>query len=168
MEIANVVIGYKCFKKGLINQSGISFEEGKTYSKNEQANNGMTDYDFLVYSSIEDALRFFSINDEVDICRVIGFGDKTKHSDDFYGYYDMNTVEYLHIAKHLSRPEVIQIAVGLNSTVAPRFFQSFRLTPEEITLFKEIFKGDPNVIKTIQYYQEHDLEAFSRKRTPQK
>ena len=40
MEIANVVIGYKCFKKGLINQSGISFEEGKTYSKNEQANNG--------------------------------------------------------------------------------------------------------------------------------
>ena len=160
----DIIIGYKCFQKGLTNQYGTQFEVGKTYSIPRPISFGNQGNGYHLCTNLEDTLRFFDFDEEKDICVVLGFGDKVARSDEYYGYYDMYSVEHIHVVKKLSREEIIQIGLNLNSIHVPRFVQGFKLTPEEISLFKEQFKSEPCIIKAIQYYQEHDLEAYKRQR----
>lgn len=160
-----MIIGYKCFDKGLINRYGIKFEVEKTYHINEEIIFGNHGNGFHVCTNLEDTLRYFdAMNDEVDIALVKCYGKMAKGEDDYYGYYDMYAVELMHIEKILTRKEIINYAIKLPEERLKRFISLFKLSKEEIILFKNKYNKKEQVLEYIKYYQENDKEVFQRRK----
>lgn len=159
-----MIVGYKCFNKGLINRYGCKFEVGKIYHIKGKIKFGNNGNGFHICLNLEDTLRYYdAMNEEVDIAQVICYGSIIENSDEYYGYYDMYACEYMIITKVLTRKDIIAYAIKLNSESAKRFISLFRLTPEEILLFKTKYQKNDNVLNFISYYQENDLEVFKGK-----
>ena len=159
-----MIIGYKCFNKELTNRYGMQFEEGNTYHVSGDIKFGNNGNGFHLCKNLEDCFRYFdAMNEEVDVCRVMGYGKMVSREDDYYGYYDMYSVEYIKICKKLSREEIISIIINSNNIFSViRFVSLFKLTEEEKEMFKELYKLEPLVLNNIAYYQEHDKNAFKR------
>ncbi len=158
------LIGYKCFNKNLINRYGQKFEIGKTYHTDGNIKFGNNGNGFHMCLRLEDTLRYFdAINDDVDICLVKCYGKYAKGEDDYYDYYDMYSFENMYIIKLLTREEIIDYALKLYGYRAERFISLFKLTEEEIEIFKEKYQCNPNILEYIAYYQEGDKEIFERK-----
>lgn len=159
------VIGYKCFNKGLTNRYGYQFEVGKTYHCDKEIQFGNDGHGFHMCKRLEDTFRYFdTTNGEIDICAVTGFGTIHKIDDEYNGYYDMYSCEYLKIKKLLTRGEIIAYGLKLSPFRAERFIQTLSMTPEEVNLFKEKFKNNKELLDYIAYYQEQDKEVFNRKK----
>lgn len=163
-----MILGYKCFNKDLTNRYGIKFEVGKTYNANGEIKFGTTDYrthshGLHMCKNIEDTFRFFdTFNEEVCICEVRGMGGKCTYNDEYNGYYDMYSVEILEIIRIINREELINMALNLNQLRVERFITNYRLSKDEIELFKEKFSYSPRVLKAIAYYQEGDIHAYRK------
>lgn len=156
-----VVSGFKCFNKGLINCYGKKFEVGKIYFTEGAIKFGNDGNGFHLCKRLEDTLRYFdAMNEEVSICRVNGTGKMVKYFDEYNEYFDMYAVEQLQIISELSREEIIDIALKLNCLRVKRFLSGYKLTDEEIFLFKQKFAEEQSVQKVIEYYQENKLDAF--------
>ena len=133
-----VVKGYKCFNKDFTNRYGIKFEVGKIYISISPAIFGINSKRFHLCKNLEDTFRYFdAISDDIKICEVIGSGHIVTYADEYYGYYDMYAVEKLEIKKELTHDEIINYGLNLNSISVKRFIQGFKLTDEEIFMFKE-------------------------------
>lgn len=156
------IIGYKCFNKDLTNRYGKKFELGKIYiAQGDLKSNG-----FHICKNMEDTLRYFdAVNDEISICEVKGSGDRILKEDEYYGYYEMYIVEKLEILKLLSREDIIKKMLKSNEFSVERFLTLFKLTNEEILLFKEKYKGSFKILDTISYYQEKNLDTYEKKLT---
>ena len=156
------IIGYKCFNKDLTNNYGLKFEVGKTYTttnKVEFKKNG-----FHMCKRLEDTLRFFDFkNNNISICLVKGSGNIKEGIDEYYGYYEMYSVETIEIIKELTRKEIIDYAINLNTDCIKRFITCFSLTSIEISYFKEKFKNNNQIIDYIEYYQEQKLDTFKKR-----
>lgn len=156
------VVGYKCFEKGLKNRYSKEFFIGKIYLTPgiiKFRENG-----FHMCKNMEDIFRYFNALDkEVDVCLVRGSGHIDTYNDEYAGYYDMYCVEKLEILKKLTRDEIINKALTLNELRAIRFVSSFKLTLEEIEIFKSRFKNKIDVMDAIKYYQENDKTIYQRK-----
>ena len=158
--------GYKCFDKGLINRYGTKFEVGKLYHTDNEIKFGNDGNGFHVCKRLEDTLRYFdAMNGEVDIAKVKCYGNYQKYEDEYNDYYDMYAFEYMIIDKVLTREEIINYGIHLYEMQVKRFISGFRLTKEEIIMFKEQFKKNQNILNTIAYYQEGDKEVFNRQYT---
>ena len=157
-----MIKGYKCFNKNLVNRYGIPFEVGNTYSVIGDIKFGNNGNGFHMCTNLEDTLRYFNgFLDEVDICEVIGFGDFVIFEDNYYEYYDMYSVEKIQIIKKLSREEIINLMINKHEFRVIRFIQGYRLTSEEIELFKNKFVNNISVLNALKYYQEGDLDIYS-------
>lgn len=156
------VVGYKCFDQGLKNRYGKEFSIGKIYltpGTIKFKENG-----FHMCKNMEDIFRYFdALNNDVDVCLVRGSGTIDTYNDEYAGYYDMYCAERLEILKKLTRAEIINIGLNLNELRALRFVTSFKLTNEEIEIFKSKFKNKIDVIDAIKYYQENDKKVYERK-----
>lgn len=158
------ILGYKCFDEGLINRYGKKFSVGKIYFEPGFIKFGTLGNGFHMCKNIEDTFRYFDcIDKNVDICLVKGSGDFVEYSDEYYGYYDMYSVQKLEILKQLTHDEIIQEGLNLFEKRAERFVSTFKLTSEEIELFKEFYKNSPIVLNAIAYYQEGNVEVYSKK-----
>ena len=158
------VYGYKCFNKGLTNRYGEKFEIGKMYQCNKEIKFGNDGHGFHICKRLEDTLRYFdAMNEDVDICEVKCSGKIEENEDDYNGYYDMYACECLEIIRLLTREEIITYGLNLTDDAAKRFVSLFKLNDQEISLFKEKYKNNPNILSYIGYYQEKDLEAFNKK-----
>lgn len=157
-----MITGYKTFKKGMINHYGKQFEVGKTYSVLGAIKFGTRGNGYHMCTNLEDTLRYFNFDEEIDICQVTGDGEISEYNDEYYGYYLMYAVERLHIDKKLSREEIIAMALKMYPECAARFIKGIKLTPLEIELFKNQFAYDEKVLNAIKYYQERDLNAYNR------
>ena len=156
------VIGYKCFDKGLINKYGKKFSVGKIYIIPGTIKFGING--FHLCKRIEDTFRYFEcFENEIDVCLVKGSGEIIESYDDYYGYYDMYSVQNLEILKRLSREEIINEGLNMCDLRAERFVSTFRLTEEEVNIFKETFKTNLSVLHAIAYYQEGDKQVYERK-----
>ena len=156
-------VGYKCFNKGLVNRYGILFEVGKTYHADGEILFGNDGNGFHVCKNLEDTLRYFdAMNGEVDIALVRCYGKYAQYEDEYNGYYDMYAFEYMTILKVLSHDEIIEYALRLTDNEVKRFISGYRLTPQEIAIFKDKFSKYQQVLNTISYYQEGDIEAFNK------
>ena len=156
--------GYKCFKKGLIDNFDNQYKIGKIYHASGEIRFGDKGNGFHMCSYLEDTLRYFdAMNDEVDIAKVIGYGNVVKRDDEYNGFYDMYSCEYMIITEVLKRDDIITHALNLDSRSVKRFISLFRLTKEEIVLFKNKFHKDEDVLDHISYYQEKDINVFRRK-----
>lgn len=158
------IIGYKCFKDGLINRYGKKFSIGKIYVAPGTIKFGTLGNGFHMCKNIEDTFRYFDCFEEkVDICLVKGSGNFVEYSDEYYGYYDMYSVQKLEILKKLTREEVICEGLNLYEKRAERFVSTFKLNSQEIKLFRENYQNSQNVLDAIAYHQEGDTEVYKRK-----
>ncbi len=157
-----MVHGYKCFNKDLINNYGMQFDCGKIYKVEGNVKFGNNGNGFHFCSNIEDTLRYFdSFNNEIIICEVIGFGKIKSYEDNYNEYYDMYVASELLITKVLTREEIIKLGLDLPINKVNRFIQGFKLTKEEIQLFREKFANFINVINALAYYQEGNLNVYN-------
>ena len=101
------------------------------------------------------------MDDDIQIAEVVGFGDVVESFDNYYGYYDMYVASNIKILKILSREEIICRGLNMPEYRSERFVKGYRLTDDEIDLFKSKFKSHSNVIKAIAYYQEGDNNAYA-------
>ena len=155
------VIGYKCFNKDMTNSYGMKFEEGKTYIAEGEIIFGTRGNGYHMAERLEDTLKFFYADEEeVNICLVKGSGNIVSSFDQVYDYYDMYSVEKLSIIKKLTREEIINYGLNLHQERVKRFIAGFKLTEEEIILFKNKFSYSDEVLSFIEYYQEKKYDAF--------
>ena len=62
----------------------------------------------------------------------------------------------------LSKSNIIKMFLYAPPQRVIRFVSGYKLTEEEIELFKEIYKNEKTVLQAISYHQERDLDAYSR------
>ncbi len=73
----------------------------------------------------------------------------------------MFAFEYMVIKKLLTREEIIAYGLELFGYQLERFISLFKLTKEEINIFKHKFQKESQILKFIAYYQEDDKDAFN-------
>lgn len=149
--------GYKAFYKGLINKNGFRFEEKKTYSADGEVKYGPKGNGFHFCERLEDTLRYFCDEEDVEFAEVTALGEFVEYHDHYNGFYNMYSTNKLRIDRVLSRKEVINIFLEMDSHNNPRlirFLMLYPLTEEEVALFKEKFINEKHVIDVIHYYQE--------------
>ena len=157
MEIDKDIPGYKAFNKGLINRYGKVFEEGKIYRINNDIKWGNDGNGFHFCTYLEDTLRYFDgLNEEIDICKVMGSGNYVVYDDDYYGYYNMYATEYLKIIKNLTREEIIKETEKMWFERLNRFISGFKLTQEEFeSIIASHNKYEANTLmKTYSLHQK--------------
>ena len=86
--------------------------------------------------------------------------------DNYYGYYDMYSVEKIKIIKRLSREEIINIILSSYEFKVIRFIQGYKLLPQELELFKIKFANNTSIMNAISYYQEGNLDIYSESSYP--
>jgi len=159
-----MIYGYKCFKKGLINNYGFKFEVDKTYHVSDNIVFGINGNGFHMCERLEDTLRFFdTFSYDVDICVVNGFGECIKRDDEYNDYYNMYACENIYIKKKLTREEIILYGLSLHGFRVMRFISLFRLSNDEKMLFRDKFKDNYLVNDYIDYYQDNKKDVFVRK-----
>lgn len=149
--------GYKAYKKGLVDQFGNTYEEGKIYSLKGDPKFRQSGFHFC--DNLEDTLRYYdAMEEEVDICEVIGFGQIREYDDSYYGY-TIYATDNIKVRRVLTRNEIIDYAVHLHDMQLYRFLMGFKLTPEEIDYLVSV-NSTPKIQEYINYYQLGDKDAF--------
>lgn len=159
-----MVKGFKAFDNNMNNRFGVHFEEGAVYNVLGPAVFGNNGNGYHFCRRLEDTLRYVDgMNSNIQIAEVIGIGDIKKSSDEYYGYYDMYVASSLFIVKVLSREEIIKLGLQMPDFRSERFVKGYRLTDDEINLFKNKFSEDSQVLQAIAYYQEGDHSVYNIK-----
>lgn len=160
------IYGYKCVNKDKTNRYGITYELNKTYTikdPNKNISFGNNGYGFHFCLNLEDTLRYFdAINNEVIIYLVKGFGDIIEYEDEYNGFYNMYVSSNMEFIKELTREEIINYALTLNSERIKRFISLFKLNDSEINLIKNKYNS-LIINQYIEYYQYNNKEAFNTK-----
>ena len=169
MVKAEEIEGYKAFNKDHTNRYQKLFEEGKIFRipENKHLKFGVDGCGYHFCKRLEDTLRYFpALEEEIAIASVTSIGEVVESFDDYNGYYDMYTARELKINHFLERKEIIDIFLempvsSLSSPRLERFLSQFKLTSDELMLFKEKCQGISRLENTIGWYQENDKEAFN-------
>ena len=159
MEIS----GYKAFDKNMRNWCGFEFEEGKTYHINGPIIFGRDGNGFHMSKRLEDTFRFVE-KEGVIVARVTGFGEIVEGFDNYNEYFDMYSTSDIRIDRILSRNEIITLMLEKNELQVCRFISTgFKLTEDEINLFRKKFAYSSKVNQHLDYYMLGDEEAFKKK-----
>jgi len=118
---------------------------------------------FHMCKNMENCFRYFD-SESCQLALVKGLGNMICYDDEYNGYYDMYVCEGMEILKVLSRKEIIEMALDLYTYRIKNFLKTFKLSNEEIKIFKKVYKQDKEVLKFISYYQENQKNAFVKKR----
>lgn len=158
------VKGYKAFSKNKVNRYGKVFEEDTHYHIDGEISFGNYGNGLHFCKRMEDTFRYVdAMNSKVEIAEVVGSGEMVEFNDEYYGYYDMYSASDLYVVRFLSRKEIIEHFLKQHELAVKRFVGCFKLTDEEIMLFKIQFADNINIMNAIAYYQEKDLDVYSRK-----
>lgn len=157
------VRGYKAFLEGGVNRYGKEFGEGECYHVDGDISFGNHGNGFHFCKRMEDTFRYVdAMNGRVEVAEVIGSGDMVEFNDEYYGYYDMYSASDLQIVKFLTRREIIEYFLRQHDISVRRFVSGFKLTEEEKELFRIQFSDEINILRAIAYYQDNDLDVYSR------
>lgn len=160
------VKGYKAFNGGLINRYGKKFELGKIYSVDGDVSFGNDGNGFHFCKNIEDTFRYFNAKDEkVVVAEVTGFSDIVTSNDEYNGYYDMYSAKSIRIDRIINRKELIKMFLTkiTSESRVIRFIQLYRLTEDEIQLFKLWYSSSSRIMDSIMYYQENKKDVYEKK-----
>lgn len=156
-----MIKGYKAFHKDMKNRYGMEFIEGEIYSVEGPIEFGNNGNGFHFCKRLEDTLRYVpAMEEEVCIAEVTAFGDLAERVDEYYGYYDLYASRFIRIDKILERDEIIEMFLNKDPERVIRFISGYKLTPEEIELFKLKYCNEKRVLKALSYYQENDKEVY--------
>ena len=157
---SNIIVGYKAFNEGLINNYNKEFDLNKIYTIDGKIKYGLNGNGYHMCLNLEDTLRYYQ-EKEVNICLAVGFGDYEIFNDEYYGYYNMYSVENILLVKKLSRKEIINYMKNTNVERIKRFISLYKLTDSEIIEFKNINEEIDNY---IDYYQYNKKDVFTLKK----
>ena len=159
--------GFKSFDKNFKSFNDIIMEPNKIYEIDGEIKYHKHGYHFA--SRLEDTLRYVNgLEEEVKLCKIKALGLIDWYDDEYYGYYDLGCTNKIYIDKLLTREEIIDYALNLHEQRLLRFIQGYKLTKEELELFKSIYKRKENVLNFISYFQEKDYDVFKKKYTLKK
>ena len=121
--------------------------------------------DIRFTENLEDSLHNTnSINEDVLVAEVAALNENdiiTYQRD--YATGDLYLTNSLAILRFLSREEIIDMFLNMDSTVRVKnLVSSYKLTPYEIPMFKNKFFNNPEVLDAILYYQENDKDVYKR------
>ncbi len=157
------IIAYKAFNRDLVNRYGDKFEIGKIYQIEGKIKWGTHGNGFHMCIYPENCFRYFD-SENCELALVRGFGEMQCYEDEYNAYYDMYVCECMEILKILNRDEIIDMALNLYTYRIKNFLKTFKLTAEEIEIFKIIYGNEEDILNFISYYQENDKDAFVKKR----
>lgn len=159
-----MIEGYKIFNNDMTNSYGFKFEEGKTYTQQGEIIFGLKGNGYHFCKNIEDTLRYIDgMNNLVKIAKIKSFGKYIARNDEYNGYYDLYVASSIYVEKILTREEIIKIILSKTSYSVIRFLQGFKLTSNEIELFKTKFYLNQEIIDTISFYQEGNKDTYIKK-----
>ena len=143
----NEVYGYKAFRNGLIGYDQFKFEVGKHYLCDEIL---VRKRGFHFCLRLEDTLRYFLYEENIEICLVKGTGIIEKFDDEYFGYYDQFVCSDIEVIKVIPREDIIIYYKNLknnfyNNNRFCRFVRNYPLTNDE----KEELKLSLRKIKFI-------------------
>lgn len=148
-----MVSGYKAFNHDMTNMYGKQFVLGKTYSVHGEIKFGNYGNGFHMCKNLCDVFRYFPFP-EVRVASVTGNGVIKTHNDEYYGYYDMYSVEHITINSILSRRDIIDLMIkNSNEHDNMKFIMSFCFTKEEILFYSQKYKNNIRMLCNILYYQ---------------
>lgn len=158
--------GYKAFYNNMQNRYGMDFEEGQTYSVEGPLKFGVQGNGFHYARRLEDTLRYFpAMEEKIRIAEVTSLGEQVEYNDEYYGYYDLFATKTIRIDKFLTREEIVDMYLVMdNDDRVIRFVAGFKLTPDEIELFKLRFGDRLRVMQALSYYQEQDKDIYNRQK----
>lgn len=157
-----LVHGFKAFDKNMKNCYGMQFEEGRIYKIDGKLCFGTKGNGIHFCKRMEDTLRYVDgMGSEIKIASVISLGDYKESADEYYGYYDMYVASELFVEHIFTREEIITYFLNSASCSVDRFLRGFKLEKKEVDLFKNKFMNDLEILKTILYYQEENLNTYS-------
>lgn len=157
-KILELKTGFKSFNLDKSNCYGKIFLENEKYHCDGEIKFGPHGNGFHFAERFEDTIRYSGIPEkgsvrDVLIAKVVGSGIVVSGFDEYNDYYDMYSCSDLYIEKFLTREEVISLALNLNELRMCRFVSLFRLTSDEISLFRNRCYI---VDRTLDYYQKYD------------
>ena len=156
-----MVRGYKCFNSDMTNRNGCKFEIGCVYNIVGDVKFGVYGNGYHMCKNMVDVFRYFDcFNNDVIVCEVIGSGKIDVYDDEYNGYYDMYSVEYIEIVRIIDRIEIINVVLNMNEFNILRFVQLFKLNDIEIELFKDRFSKYNSILLAIDYYQNGNKDAY--------
>ena len=155
--------GYKIFNSNGENRYGKKMEKGKSYSVLGNITFGNQGNGFHFCKNLSDVFRYYdTVNGDFVVAKVIGSGNIVTYNDEYYGYYDMYACEKIHIVDFLERREIIEKMLKDNTFAIKKFIMTFKMTEEELTLFKYRFQNDIEIIRLLEYYQERKINVFEK------
>ena len=155
--------GYKIFNSNGENRYGKKMEKGKSYSVLGNITFGNQGNGFHFCKNLSDVFRYYdTANEDFIVAKVIGSGNIVTYNDEYYGYYDMYACEKIQIVDFLERSEIIEKMLHDNDFAIKKFIMTFKMTEEEIALFKYKFQRDIEMIKLLEYYQERKIDVFEK------
>lgn len=158
-----MIIGYKAFNNTMENRYGVKFEKDKKYSVEGKLQFGNNGNGFHFCKNLEDTLRYVdAMNDKVKIALVSTDDEYLKHDDEYYEYYDMYVSSSIKIEHIFTREEVLKHIMNSSVISINRFLSLFKLTDDEIELFKQKYAKCMQILDTISYYQEKKLDTYTK------
>ena len=156
------MIGYKSYDGNEENEEDIL---GKHFHLDGEIKFHKRGYHFC--KRIEDTFRYSGgiQNPNIIIAEVEASNIIDEGSDEYFGYYDMYATSDLYVKRILTREEIIDFFLNkaYNYRVK-RFIETYKLNDIEIELFKLKFIDDDILYRTIEFYQENNLDAFKENR----
>ena len=154
--------GFKAFNSDLTNNYGNIFLEGETYHIDGDISFGINGNGYHFCKRLEDTFRYIS-DDNKRVAQVTGFGEIKEGFDDYNEYYDMYSASSLTINHILEREEVLNYILHANEFCVLRFIVTgFKLTNDEILMFRNYFANSLIINKYIDYYLLNDKRAFNQ------
>lgn len=154
------IVGYKAFYPGLVNKYGKKFCVGNRYVVDDRYKKHKIHF----CKNLEDTLIYLRDID-IEICGVVGYGEVINYCNSYYGVYDVYACDEIEIIKKVSRDEIINMFLNevysLDRIV--RFVSLYKLTNEEVMMFKEVYKNCSYIVDAICYYQEGDVKVYERR-----
>ena len=126
-----IIHGYKAFADDGTNIALEIMPPGD-YHFDGKVKYGKTGYHFA--KRLEDTIRYSGTGSPL-IAEVIGSGIIDEGEDDYYGYYEVYSASDIKIVRYLTREEIIEYGLKLNSQRMKRFVVNFDLTSDELDLF---------------------------------
>lgn len=157
------IVGYKAFENTLINRYGVEFKVGDFVSTDGPIKPGLVGNGFHLCEHFEDCFRFVDTNQNILLCKVIGFGEiSDEYEDDYNGYYGIYACSHMYIEKIMQRDEIIEMGLELSKdNRLTRFIEMFPMSDDEILKFEErLSEYDKHLKKTIDYYHYGNKKAF--------
>jgi len=156
------ITGYKSFNSSMTNRYKEKFEVGKVYSITGPLQFGTSGNGYHFCLNLEDTLRYVdAMNEPVNIAKITSLGEiSAEITDEYNGYYDMYVARTIRIDKILTREEIVNSYLNLPEHRTKRFIENFRLTQEEIKMFKEHYQTNLNILCAICYSQENYKDIY--------